>query len=187
MRPTMFLVLLVTLFELAACGGCGGDSWKGLAWGYRVLTYSAELTETIDKGFAEYAQAEHLRCEKLHPSKTPEFAACVKPALELLRKWTGQNRGSSSGAGVLPSIQSAQRAARLALDAAFDFLKAKGSACKPDDAECKAKLEAWKAAIKPGLCSLAEIVDLAVKIGAYKATTSTAYVAVREAAGAVCK
>jgi len=199
MRP-LIVFLFVAALGLVGCGGCGGEPFRRLAWGFRTVNYTAELTESVDKAFAAYGSAEMTRCKAAHPAAppastgdatatpiaSPEYVKCIMPAVKLLRAWSGEEKGKPTGAGILPAIQSAQRAARLSLDAAFDFLHARGGKCKAEDTECSAKLEAWKAAIRPGLCALWEIVDRGVQLGAFTATTSSAYKTVKEMAGALC-
>jgi hypothetical protein len=175
---------------LIACDGCAGTPYKRIALGQSMLGHSVELTESFDRGTAKWAQGEHERCLKAHGMKTPEYATCIKPALDFLVHWTGKNRGKPTGRGVLPMVQSAQRATRLVLDAALDYVKANETACSKDngkaDPTCNAKLAAWKATLKPGLCALVAIIDRGIKLGAYKATESAVYKTVVGIASTIC-
>lgn len=176
--PRAFLGLLLA-FSLAGCSGCADTPYKKLARGYRAVNLSARLVEDFDSAVARYLSTQHETCKAKYKSKTPEFDQCVLPAVKLARAWTGKVAGKDTGKGVLPTIQSAQKAARVALDAAYDYIKSNESLCKSDTApkDCTGN---WQALMKPSLCALAEIVDRGVKLGAYKVTGNTTYGLVME-------
>lgn len=178
-------ISVVALLALTSCD-CGGTPYKGLAYGYKAVTCSARLTEQFDAAVDVWAKAKDVECTAKHQAKTAEYAKCVEPTLAFLRLWHGKVKGVPTGKGILPAIQSAQRATRLALDAAYDYIDANESACKDGDAKCSAKVEAWKAALKPALCGLKEAVDRAVKIGAYKVTQDATYKTVMGLADLMC-
>ena len=165
---------------------CGGTPYKGIAYGQKIVDYSARITEKFDEGVDTWAKMEDAKCTAKHGAKTAEYAGCIKKALDFLRAWNGKVMGKPTGKGILPAIQSAQRATRHALDAAFDYVAKNEDACKKGDAACSKKTEAWKAALKPGLCALKAVVDRAVKIGAYKATQDSYWKLVMGLADALC-
>jgi hypothetical protein len=161
--------LLIVLAALALMG-CG-NHYQRIATAHRVLGHVKNFVESFDRALASWLTSEKRRCLKMHRLKTAEFAACVGPALKLSRAWTGKVRGVDTGKGILPAIQSSQRTARLSLDAAYDYVKASG--CKGQ--ACEDKLNAWLQPLKLTLCATREIVDRAIKIGAYKAAQDPTY------------
>lgn len=180
-----FAALLVAL-ALVGCDGCKGDAFQRIATANRVVNATARLTEDTDRAFKAWGATMNANCLKLHGAKTPEYAKCVKPALDLLRAWTGEVNGKPTGKGILPAIQSAQRAARLSLDAAFDYVKANDAKAKCETDECKKKIQAWRALIRPGVCALVEIVDRGIKLGAVKLSEDPTYKIVKGFADASC-
>jgi hypothetical protein len=176
---------IAALFAFTSCD-CGGRPYKGIAYGYKAVNYSARLTESFDGALDLWAKAKDAECSAKHQAKTVEYAKCVNPALKFLRTWHGKVLGKPTGKGILPAIQSAQKTTRLELDAAYDYIKANETACINGDAKCDAKIEAWKAALKPGLCGLKEAVDRAIKIGAYKISQDATYKMVMGLAYLMC-
>lgn len=184
------LALLLVATGASACD-CAGTPYKRIAVAHATINAVARFVETFDRAVAGWMRSKAAECKAKHGAKTPGYAECVKPALAFAETWTGEKRdGTKTGRGVLPTIQSTQRAARLALDAAFDYVKAHEQACgkkDPPDKACSEKLEAWRAVIKPGVCGLWVIVDRAVKLGAYKATADPTYQMLAGLAGGLCK
>jgi len=179
--------MIAAAIFLTGCGsGCGTAPYKGIAYGQKIVDYSARLTERFDEGVDKWAKAKDAECTQKHGAKTPGYAKCIDQVLKFLRAWTGKVKGKPTGKGILPAIQSAQKATRLELDAAFDYVKAHENACKGGDKKCNAKIEAWKAAIKPAVCGLKEAVDRGIKIGAYKVTQDPIYKLIMGFAGLVC-
>jgi hypothetical protein len=163
MKKISFIVFVLLLV------GCNGP-YKNLVRGYHAVNYSARLVEDFDKVFAEHMRRVKANCISKHGAKTREFDQCVLPTVRISRTWTGVKNGKDTGKGVLPAIQSAQRVAKLALDTAYDIIKANDGQC--NSAKCKVD---WIGIMTPSLCMLAEIVDRAVKLGAYKVTKNVAY------------
>jgi hypothetical protein len=186
MKPLSRLLAVFAL-TLAACGGCSQTPYQKLAWGFRTVSWTSDLAEGFDAALKDYGETQHTLCIAKAPSASQEYATCIRPALDLLRAWTGEETGKPTGKGVLPAIQSAQKVARLSLNAAYDYILSNGGKCHEEDAECQKKLGAWKVLMKPGLCALVEIVDRAVQLGAYKTTEDPAYKAVKTFATAICK
>ncbi len=176
----MVMAVLAALL-LGACGSsCKGSHYKKISSGHNWIGRIKVLTEAFDTGLSEWVTAEGQRCKKEHGPKTPKFAVCVKPALSFSRYWTGKVMGAPTGRGILPAIQSAQKAARHSLNAAFDYVKANEAACgmKKETAErkaCEKKVGAWKKLLKPGACALIEMIDRGVKLGAYKVVGHVGY------------
>jgi hypothetical protein len=154
--------------------GCGDTPYKRLARGYRAVNLSARLAEQFDESLEKYLTTKHAECKKKHKAKTPEFDKCILPALRIVRAWTGKAAGKPTGKGVLPALQSAQKASRLALDAAYDYVLANEKACAGATAPAKCKAD-WKKLIKPSLCALSEIIDRAVKLGVINVTNNPTY------------
>lgn len=173
---TYNLVALVALALLAlgACNGCGGTPYKKLARGYLAVNYSARLAEQFDSALQKYVAGQRAACKAKHAIKTPEYDKCVLPAVRLARAWTGKKAGQPTGKGILPALQSAQKVTRLGLDTAYDYIKGHEEECKKEGAPAKCTGD-WKKTMKPALCGLSELVDRAIKLGAYKATGDATY------------
>lgn len=186
MKYLCAIVLAVVL--AAGCGGCGDTPYKRVAIAYQTVNYTARLVEDFDGALSKWMADVHADCKAKHNPPTSEFDQCVKPALDAGRVWTGKVNGVDTGKGVLPITQAAQKAARLSVDAAYDYLKGHEGACSgKGDATCNAKLEAWKAALRPGLCAFVPVIQSAIKLGAFKATEEPVYRTVMALADTVCK
>jgi hypothetical protein len=171
---------------VGGCGGCGATPYKRLAQAYRAVNYSARVAEDFDASLAKYLVAKHAACKATHKPKTAEFDKCVLPVLRISRTWTGRRAGKPTGKGVLPALQSAQKATRLALDAAYDYVKSHEDECQKKEAPAKCSGD-WKVLLRPSLCALAELVGRAIKIGAFQSSESAAYKTVMALiAGFVC-
>jgi hypothetical protein len=179
MVKRILLATFAAMLLAMANGSCGGTPYKRIATAHRVLNHTVTLTEAFDRGVAAWARGEHRRCLTAHKAKTKEFGACVMPALKFLRHWTGMVNGKPTGKGVLPAIQSAQKATRLVLDAAFAYVAKHERACSArkgaEKEACDKKGDAWKVALRPGACALIEVVDRGVKVGAYRVAADPTY------------
>jgi len=197
MRKVMVLLTALTLLAAAGCGGCAGKPYKGIATAQVTLNKFARFVEGFDRSVKAFLQSEDARCTKAHTATEDgkldkvKYAKCISPALKLSVIWTGEWKGKKTGKGVLPAIQDAQRATRHSLDGAFDYVKANEDACGKKDGEeakkCKEKVGAWRKVIKPAVCGLVPVVDRAVKIGAYKASTDATYTMIKGLAQGLCK
>lgn len=177
-RKTTGLVSLLTVLVAVSCGGCGDKPYQHIATAYHTLDLVRDLAESVDQAIGKYATAEDARCTTKHGAGTDGYRECIKPALGLLRTWTGVSKGKPTGKGVLPAVQSAQRAAAIELRATYRYIKDHEDKCGGDNPppDCKGQ---WKKLLLPSLCALVEIVDRATKIGAYDVTTKTYYTAVK--------
>jgi len=184
------------LLATAGCSGCAAATpYKRLAIAYTTTSKFARFVESFDRALARYAKAEDARCTAAATTSSTldqaAYAKCMRPTIKLLVAWTGQWKGQPSGKGVLPTIQDAQRATRMSLDAAFDYVQANESACGKQTGQeakrCADRVAAWRKVLRPGLCALVTVVDRAVKIGAYKTTQDSTYQLVRGLATKMCK
>jgi len=182
-RPLLAVALAVSL---AGCSGCSDTPYKRIATAYHTLDLFKALVEDFDGAVTKYAAAKQTECLKTHRPKTKEFDACVMPAVRLLRAWTGKKNGKPTGKGVLPAIQSTQRAAAIELKAVLAYIKSHEAECGKKDAPKNCTGD-WQGLLKPSVCALMEIIDRAVKLGAYDVTTNRTYLMVKAAiAGFTC-
>ena len=168
------VLALALALTLAGCSSCKTSPYRGLARGYRATNYSARFAEQFDAALAKYLESQRTLCKSKHKTQTPEYDQCILPALRISRAWTGRKAGKETGKGVLPTLQSAQRATRIALDAAYDYVKSHEAECKKEHAQKKCTGD-WMALLKPSLCALSELVDRAIKIGAFKTHGNETY------------
>lgn len=167
-------ILFALAIAVTAALGCGGTPYKRIATGYRTVNYSARLAEDFDGALATYLQAQRDTCKAKHGLKTPGFDTCILPTLRVARTWTGKVDGVDTGKGVLPTLQSAQKVTRLSLDATYDYIQSHEKECTGKAAPAKCTGD-WMALMRPVLCATAEVVDRAVKLGAYKTTDDATY------------
>lgn len=178
---------IVLCAALAALTSCSNPNWRQLAWGYRVVNWSARLGESFDKALAATLRAKRASCLKTSGEQPKdqsklvawriEMAKCLKLVVKVSRAWTGEVRGEKTGKGALKILQTSQFSARSTLDKLVDRmvdLEAKGKKCG-DDPECKKKLDSWIPYAKIGLCAAIPIIDAGIKAGASEFAKSEAY------------
>jgi hypothetical protein len=165
-------VMLVALTLGSA--GCANTPYKRLATGYNVVNLTKKLGENFDSSVKQFLEAKRTECKAIHATKTAEFDKCVLPAVRLSRAWTGEKNGVKTGKGGLSLLQASQKATKLALNAAFDYVKSNEAACSGDNPpkDCHGD---WKVVLKPGFCAAWAVVNAGVKLGAYNATNDPTY------------
>jgi hypothetical protein len=186
MKWVKFLFAFVLVMMMTSA--CAQTQYQRLAWGFRSVEWSAQFGEGFDLALKSFLKKEHDRC-LVHGSKTPEFVACIKLALDVSRAWTGEENGKDTGKGILPALQSAQKATRLSLNGAYDYIKSKGGKCnEKTDPSCAKAMGDWKKLILPSACAALELADRAFKLGAFtNITTDPAYQAIKTFAEGACK
>ena len=174
MKRILTFVIVVT----ALLAGCAKNlHYRELAWGYRVVNASARLGEQFDKALAGVLAMKLKLCQAEQPTpptveSKKALGKCLAKELAVSRAWTGEKDGKK-GPGALPMLQAAQKAARLALDIAFDYLRAVKGKCA--DAACGHKTKAWQRALKKALCGALAVMDDGLKLGAEKVRGSATY------------
>jgi hypothetical protein len=172
------------IISLCAIGLFGCSQWKSIAIGYRTVRATAKMAEDFDAALSKYLEATKVKCSAQHKPQTPEMAACLKPALELSWKWTGEKLGKKTGKGILPLLQSAQKSAKQSIDAGFDYLQAK----KKCDENGVNKCDAWMSLLKPSFCAAWELFDAAMEAGAVTSVTDTkTYKTIKSLHSMVCR
>ena len=166
-------ITLLLAFALALTS-CGDTPYKALSRGYRAVLLTKTFGELVDGTVKGHLEAVRAECTKKHAVQTAEYDACVLPAVRFSRSWTGIKNGKPTGKGVLPALQSAQKATKLSLDVAFEYIKSHEKECgaKPTPSKCYGN---WINALKKGLCPLVELVDRGIKIGAMKWQSNAVY------------
>ncbi|MCP4573329.1 MAG: hypothetical protein GY838_13320 [bacterium] len=170
----MLKLRLAVVLAAALCMSCSVTPWKRLATGYNFVSLTKTLGEKFDSSVKKFLEVKRAECKAAHAIKTAEYDKCVLPAVRLSRAWTGEKAGKKTGKGGLGILQAGQRTTKLALDAAFDYVKTHEKACS-GEAPPKDCHGDWKVLIKPGICAAWTVVDLGVKIGAFKTTDDPTY------------
>lgn len=170
----MLKLRLAVIVAVSLCVSCATAPYKRLATGYNTTLAVKHLAEVFDGAVKRFLEAKLIECRLLHKAKTAAFDKCVIPAVRLSRAWTGEKAGVKTGKGALPVLQAAQKTTKIVLDAAYEYVKSHEQACsgKTPPKNCHGD---WRVVLKPGVCAAWVVVDVGVKLGAYRTTNDPTY------------